>query len=275
MLLSFSKYTGLGNDFIFIDNRHKTLTPNAELVKKLCHRTMGIGGDGTVFLEESQIADYRMRIFNADGSEAEMCGNALRSMCLFLEELGLEQKEGYYIQTFERTLFIKRVGDLVSCDMGEIKDIELNKHIQLANSPITGHFLNTGVPHFVIFSSDINKVDVEEVGKAISFHPAFMPKRTNVNFIDINSQGEVLIRTFERGVEAETFACGTGAAASAIVAHLVVGLASPVYVRTKLGEYLKFEFDSLKGQISNFKMIGPATHVFKGSLMLSEFLVKA
>ncbi len=273
MGISFSKYTGLGNDFIFIDNRALGLYLEPENIQRLCHRSLGIGSDGIVFLETSQVADYKMRIFNADGYEAEMCGNALRCLYLFLEELGLESKKEFLIETYERLLKISKESDLVRCEMGEVKSLELNKSINLSQSSIIGHFLNTGVPHFVILSNDLTNLDVQALGDEISHHRAFYPDRTNVNFISISDNNEVEIRTYERGVEAETFACGTGAAAAAIVSHLLKGVDSPVLVKTRLGQFLKFEFEACKDKILNLTMVGPAKLVFQGTVNLQDALL--
>ncbi|MCH9631740.1 MAG: Diaminopimelate epimerase [Chlamydiae bacterium] len=273
MGISFSKYTGLGNDFIFIDNRTLDLHLDPNEIQRLCHRSLGIGGDGIVFLESSQVADYKMRIFNADGHEAEMCGNALRCFYIFLEELALANKPELLIETYDRLLKISKELDLVRCEMGEVKSLELNKSINLSQGAISGHFLNTGVPHFVILTNDLPNVDVQALGEEISHHCAFQPSRTNVSFISISDDNEVVIRTYERGVEAETLACGTGAAAAAIVAHLLKNIQSPVTVKTRLGQFLKFEFDASQNKILNLTMTGPAKLVFHGTVNLHEALL--
>ncbi len=273
MEISFSKYNGLGNDFIFIDNRTHEISLDPKELQSLCHRSLGIGADGVVFLEDSQSADFKMKIFNADGHEAEMCGNALRCLYLFIKELSVDQKDEYLIETFDRSLKISTESDLIKCELGSIKDLLLNKKIQLSNLAVTGHFLNTGVPHFVVFSDNLPAIDVETLGREISSHNAFLPSRTNVNFISISDNSEVHIRTFERGVEKETLACGTGAAAAAISAHLTMGLSCPITVKPSLGENLEFDFTASQNQILNLTMKGSAKFVFQGKINVSALLL--
>lgn len=269
-MFAFSKYSGLGNDFVFIDNRNLFFPVEKELIQWICHRQLGIGADGVVLLQNSKYADYQMRIFNADGSEAEMCGNALRCLYLFLEELQIEGKS-FLIETFDRKLQISRQENLICCEMGEVSDLELNKKVLLSNQIYKGHFVNTGVPHFVIIVDDIEKIKVEELGRALSFHEDFGPDRCNVNFISIK-EDQIHIRTYERGVEKETLACGTGAAAAAVIAYYILKKSSPTLVKTRLGSFLKFSFEYRQGELSHLKMIGPANYVFRGEMSFKKVL---
>lgn len=269
-MFSFSKYSGLGNDFIFIDDRSLAFPIDQEIIQNMCHRKLGIGSDGLVLVQKSQKADILMRIFNSDGNEAEMCGNALRCLYLFLEEIGFSSTS-YLIETYERLLRISKEGDKVLCEMGEPKILKIDQKLSLGNQTFVGHFVNTGVPHFVIFVDDLKKVDVENLGRVLSFNPYFGLARSNINFVRICNDC-LEIRTYERGVEEETLACGTGAAAAAVVAHLTHKIPSPIEVQTKLGSTLKFNFDMLGGNIQNINMIGDASYVFKGFFSLKKVL---
>ncbi len=273
MLLPFSKYSGLGNDFIFIDNRFLQLAFDSLVLQKLCHRHLGIGADGVVVVESSSVADCKMRIYNPDGSEAKMCGNALRCLYLFLEKINKESQKSYRVETCERLLTISKEGDLVRCQMGNVHSVKLHQLIKLSQLSITGHFLNTGVPHFIIFVDELDKVNVAILGETISHHPAFAPERTNVNFVSKLGHSELEIRTFERGVEGETLACGTGACAAAIVYSLLNEIPSPIKVRTRLGEHLLFDFQKQQEQILNLTMLGPAQFIFEGQVFFEAFSV--
>lgn len=270
MSLAFSKYSGLGNDFVFIDNRQLFFDEDPKRIQMICQRRLGVGADGVVLLENSKKADYKMRIFNADGYEAEMCGNAIRALYLFLEDLQIHKKS-FRIETYERVLSLWREGDLIGCEMGMTKDLQLNLKIPLAQQEIVAHFVNTGVPHLVLVTKNLEKVNVLELGRALSHHPLFQPKRTNVNFIQRSDEG-IAIRTYERGVEKETLACGTGSAAGAIISSLVLGLASPIEVLTKSGGALKFIFDREKEAAFNISMLGSAKRIYTGSLDLDALL---
>lgn len=243
-MLSFAKYQGAGNDFILIDNR--TLHFDCKLVSKLCHRKFGIGADGVVLLE----SNFRMRIFNSDGSEAESCGNGLRCLMRFLLDLGFP-KADYQIQVGNRVVQAGFVGDKIRIDMGEALHFK-----QLLIEGHEVHFLNTGVPHTVLFSAE---ADLATIGPFLRYHEHFQPAGTNVNIAQLGNDGALYIRTYERGVEAETLACGTGAAAVALIASQKYGLKNPIRVHA-LGGEMEVLVDGLK-----VSLIGEATKVFEGS----------
>ncbi|MCH9634771.1 MAG: Diaminopimelate epimerase [Chlamydiae bacterium] len=267
-MLSFSKYVGLGNDFIFVDCLTSSISLDQETIKSLCNRYEGIGADGLILVLKSQVADCRMRIFNADGSEAEMCGNALRCFYPFLKSLGIS-KEVYQIETKSSLLEISKQGSDILCEMGDVSQIVWDIELVLdEKKTLKGHFLNTGVPHFVIPTSNLARLPVLPLGHYVRNHPQFAPEGTNVNFISLNQDKVIEIRTYERGVESETQACGTGCAAAAIVGHFLFGLAFPIQVKPLHGGVLKFNFDTANGQIKNLKMLGPALFVFKGEIPL-------
>jgi diaminopimelate epimerase len=210
--LNFKKMVGTGNDFIVIDTGPKEL--NA-LAKKICDRKTGIGADGVLVIEKSKVADFRMRILNADGSEAEMCGNGLRCAVLYKgieKKVKVETKAGIYEGEI--------TGDnMVRIKMEEPKDLRLDFPLSVNTRKIKANFINTGVPHAVVFVQGIDKIDVGAIGSAIRYHKEFKPKGTNVNFVEIIDAENVRIRTYERGVEGETLSCGTGSVASAIITN--------------------------------------------------------
>lgn len=269
MDVAFSKYSGCGNDFILIDNR-KELFPhnNSALIAKLCRRPEGIGADGIVLLENSQQADYRMRIFNADGFEAEMCGNGLRCLKKFIEALGVKASS-LMIETKERKLKVEENGEGIMASLGEPKHIKLHLSLAIDNTSYVTHYLDTGVPHAVHFVNRLEEVDVNGLGRKIRFHDAFAPKGANANFVELQGEHHIALRTYERGVEQETLACGTGAAASAIAAVLIYHLKPPIKVETRSGIPLivNLIFDE-QAVIKEVQQTGPASFHFQGTIAL-------
>lgn len=265
--MKFSKYEGCGNDFVIFDNRNTTFPIQKKLIPNLCHRKMGIGADGVILLETSMSADFRMRIFNADGSEAEMCGNGIRCLLKFIQELGY-RKDSYLIETMEKNLRVTSVGSEVKVEMAEPYDIEWNQTLTVGSAFYHLHSMNTGVPHVVIFVEDLQNVNVNQISPPIRHHSAFLPKGTNVNFATVLPDGMVRVRTYERGVEQETLACGTGATATAIIASHVHGLANHVKVQTESGKILTVQFTQENNQFSNVTLTGPANFIFRGEITL-------
>jgi diaminopimelate epimerase len=263
MHISFSKYEGAGNDFILIDNRLQEFIPTPEQVRALCDRKLGIGADGLIALEVGMRAPFRMRIFNADGFEAEMCGNGLRCLKRFLEAKGVVSTP-VLVETKERVLHIENEGQNVKTSMGDPKDLRLD--ISLERDQIV-HFVNTGVPHAVQFVEDLETLDIETRGPFIRRHPKFGPKGANANFVKVHL-GTLAIRTFERGVEGETLACGTGAVASAIIAALKYRLDLPIRVVPKSLETLTVDFQLEGDRIFNVTQTGPAQFIFQGSFYI-------
>lgn len=258
--MDFSKYTGCGNDFILIDNRSSLFFPDRQLISALCHRQQGIGADGFILLENSSQADYRMRIFNSDGGEAEMCGNGIRCLMRFLLDLG-EPQRPYLIETMERLVRLSCLGEAVTAEMGDPTEVRW----RLALEPHEIHHLNTGVPHAVLCVEDLEQIDLEGLGRALRFHPSWGTQGANINFIS-RSRGRLAYRTYERGVEGETLACGTGAVAVALTASELWNLPSPLQVWTRSGEALEIGFQKVQGQYRHVTMTGPATRVFTGTL---------
>lgn len=248
--LSFVKYQGAGNDFILIDDRAQMFDPAQ--VKSLCHRKFGIGADGVILLQQDLVADFRMRIFNSDGSEAESCGNGLRCLMKFLHHLGLP-KRPYRIATANRMVEADFLGEKISIQMGAALNVK-----QLYICGFEVHSLDTGVPHAVVFVPDVQKVDVVRDGTALRHHPLFQPRGTNVNFATLQNDGSIQVRTFERGLEGEPLACGTGAAAVGTIASQNYGLPNPIRICFAGGE-IEICIDG-----KEVKMIGEAFKVFEG-----------
>jgi diaminopimelate epimerase len=270
MSFDFSKYSGLGNDFIFVDNRRQSFPIESTFIQNICNRHDGIGADGVVLLENSREADHKMRIFNSDGHEAEMCGNALRCFYLFLKELGFE-RSSFQVETYDRVLRIAQEQNEISCEMGEVSSIEWDIDLTFNEMLLKGHFIHTGVPHVVIPTTQLNQLPILPLGRFVRMHPHFQPHGTNVNFISLNKDQTVQIRTYERGVELETQACGTGGAASAIIAHLLYQIPTPISIKTIQGNILTYDFLYKNGIVEGFKMKGPAAYVFKGTMPLKHF----
>lgn len=259
-LVAFSKYSGCGNDFILVDNRTSRFpVENKTLIQTLLNRRHGIGADGLILLENSTHAAYKMRIFNPDASEAEMCGNGIRCLVKFAADLGL-LFDNLVIETLSGNLPAKFSGDGISIKMPYPSEI---KNVTFSDSAIKISHLNTGVPHAILFVDDLENVPVEELGPSIRHHPQFGKSGTNVNWVQIINSNTLSIRTFERGVEGETLACGTGATAAALASAAKFQLKNPLFILTKSGDTLKIEFTD-----KEVWMEGPAQKVFTGEIKI-------
>ena len=253
--MKFAKYQGTGNDFIMIDNRAKTFAKSQSEIELLCHRRFGIGADGLILLENAEGYDFRMVYYNSDGTEGSMCGNGGRCTVRFAHDLGI---------IGESTKFIATDGEHLAsvCD----EDIYLKMidvpHIEQFNEY---DFANTGSPHYVTYVHDLENTDVYEIGNKIRFSPEWVAKGgTNVNFVQINDAQTIAVRTYERGVEDETYSCGTGVTACALSAHLKHGMASPIFIKT-LGGQLQVSFQNGPNHsFTDIYLIGPAVQVFEG-----------
>jgi diaminopimelate epimerase len=273
MELHFVKLTGAGNDFVAVDNLHGALgsTDQGTLARTLCDRHFGIGADGLLVIESSDKADFRMMYYNADGSLGGMCGNGGRCAAFYARSLGLTAQP----LRFEALDFVYQaefVADTVRLSMKDPADIARSILVQLPDGPLTVHGIDTGSPHIVTFVKDLGGVSVDKMGRTLREHPRFAPKGTNVNFVQRLEDGGVAMRTYERGVEAETLACGTGSIASAVIAHLEFGLKPPIRVRTWSSQYLDVDFKSQGCQITDVKLQGPAVSVFAGTALYDPAL---
>lgn len=266
-MISYSFYSGAENRFILIDNRSRKL-PDAKSkwVTRLCNSVQPIA-DGVILAESSSLADAKMRIFNRDGSEAEMCGNGLRVFIRFLEEIGI-QKKNYKIETLASSemgiLSGSILGEEVEVVMGSPHSYRWDLSLTFDEKSYTGHFLNTGVPQFVISLPSISRVPVETLGRKIRFHETFGIQGTNVTFMSISSDKSVNVRVYERGVEGETLACGTGAVAACVVGALRHGLSSPVQANFRTKESLLISFSHEEKSVSSVSVRGPAKKIGQG-----------
>jgi len=269
MKFSFTKYSGCGNDFVVIDDRALCFpTENGDAIQQICRRRIGVGADGVILLQNSLSADFRMRIFNADGNEAEMCGNGIRCLMKFIRQLGVQRTQ-LDIATGAGTLRVEHLEDgCVAVAMGAPKGMQWGLQFTVDSSNYNIHYMTMGVPHAIHFTENLESIDLPKIGKKFRNLPFFSPCGTNFNAVAIESTGELRNRTYERGVEGETLACGTGCTAVALAAHKIYGLPSPITVHTKSKEQLKISFDFVGEQFSNVAMIGPANRVFDGEVAI-------
>ena len=263
----FSKMAGAGNDFIVVDNRDVKIAARSLYAKKWCDRKKSIGGDGLLLLEKSGKADFKMRIFNPDGSEAEMCGNGVRCIGQFSYDNRLTGKR-FQMETIAGIIDVEIKGSIVKARMIDPKDIKLDLNILLQGRSTVLSFVNTGVPHAVCFVKSLKEVDVEGTGQAIRTHEYFKPRGTNANFIQLLPGNAILIRTYERGVEGETLSCGTGSTAGALIAAATHRLKSPVAVKTKSGETLKIYFTRDGESFRDVYLEGSVQKCFQGRVRL-------
>ena len=308
MPIVFTKYHGAGNDFVLIDNRKNSFSiENPQFIVHLCNRRKGIGADGVLIIEPSLIGDCKMRIFNADGSQPSMCGNAMRCVTDFLGEcniytnhmknrfliasalsqnwdphscLAIDSQHKSVTQIFNieaggRLFLCKKKGKKISINLGTPQIYHFPLQLSLHRGKVSTYVLNTGVPHAVLFVDDICEISLLEWGKEIRSHLAFAPEGVNVNFVKLNEDGSISLRTYERGVEAETLACGTGAAAAAWTAAHLYSLKDSVIVKTRchpheivFQESMCFSFLTTARGDKEIEMLGTAESVFSGIIDL-------
>ncbi|GAB4247432.1 MAG: diaminopimelate epimerase [Candidatus Methylacidiphilales bacterium] len=268
MTLAFTKMTGAGNDFVCVNNRAGTVKLTRRRIAALCHRQFGIGADGLLALEKAtrQGVDCRMRYYNSDGGEAEMCGNGARCFARFAARVLRWKKPFLRIQTKAGLVTAEFSGEEVRVGLTPPGPISGPLHLVAGGGELDVWSVNTGVPHAVVFVEDAEAVDVVTLGRALRFHERFAPKGTNVNFVQRPAKGPLLVRTYERGVEVETLACGTGVAASALTAARVFGLTSPVRLRVAGGAVLEVGFEPSGDGFANVTLKGPATFVYEGTI---------
>ena len=269
-MLRFTKMNGAGNDFILFDNRTRDIDLDRNQIAQLCDRHRGIGADGILLLEKpTNRADFRMRYFNADGGEAEMCGNGARCFARFANKVG-GQKAKISFETPAGVISAEFGGDLVTLRMTEPTDLRLAVDLPVAAENKTVHFINSGVPHVVIPVAKIDDADVRREGAAIRHHKMFSPNGTNVNFIEKRGPNKIAIRTYERGVEDETLACGTGIVASALIFAASENTNGPINVIARGGDELEVGFEKSGDRFRNVTLTGPAEFVFEGTIEISE-----
>lgn len=265
--INFYKMSGCGNDFIIIDNRDFVVpTQNlSEFAKKICFRRMSAGADGLVLIENTMDADFKWRFYNSDGSLAEMCGNAARCTARFAFLHNIAGPEMSF-KTGAGIISAQVMGENAKVKMTAPKDIKDKDTIEIDGRPLDFISLNTGVPHVVIKVDEIDSIDVINIGKKIRFHEKFSPTGTNVNFISRTSGNNIVIRTYERGVENETLACGTGCVAAALACAKDRGGSSPVKCLTKSGNILTIHFTKEQTGFEDVFLEGDARIIYKGEL---------
>jgi diaminopimelate epimerase len=269
MQLSFTKMNGAGNDFVLIDNRDASLALASTSIIRLCDRHRGVGADGVLVVEPPKNgADFRMRYYNADGGEAEMCGNGARCFARFARKVSGTTAEKISFETPAGIIGAECLGELVQITMSDPHSHRDPQILETNGRPLEVHFLNTGVPHAVVFVNDLESVAVVKVGAALRYHSAFAPKGTNANFAQFLAPSSIAIRTYERGVEDETLACGTGVCAAALLHHLRSGDPSPISVRVRGGDTLQVDFEKTPGGFRHVTLTGPADFVFDGEISL-------
>ena len=267
-MLHFSKMNGAGNDFVVLDNRDENLRFSGEEIARLCHRQLGIGADGLLMVEPAQNGGaYRMRYYNSDGGEAEMCGNGARCFAKFLDHLEGDTHQSISFETMAGMVSATFPGgDDVCVHLSDPTDLTLGESPPVNSSPLTVHSVNTGVPHAVVVIDDLSTIDIDSLGASIRRHDHFAPAGTNVNFMQVNGPSNISVRTFERGVEGETLACGTGMVANALVHHELTGDPPPITVTVHSGDNLQVSFEKTAESYTGVTLTGPAEFVFEGEI---------
>ena len=259
MKLQFSKYQGAGNDFILVDDRNSSFSWEKDEIEKLCDRHFGIGADGLILLQTDENTDFKMVYFNSDGREGSMCGNGGRCVVRFAEDLGLIQNETQFnaVDGMHEAVIS---ADIIQLKMTNVANV---------NSYPSHLFLNTGSPHHIEFVHEVDAVDVKHLGAQIRYGNPYFDEGSNVNFVEVLRDNSLKIRTYERGVEDETLACGTGITAAAIAAFESGKIkANPVKVQA-IGGDLEVRFEkNASGGYENIWLIGPAEKVFQGIIEL-------
>jgi diaminopimelate epimerase len=251
--IHFFKMTGAGNDFIVIDNRKGLVDADhcRDFVLCACRRKLSVGADGVILIENDPEVDFKWRFFNADASEAEMCGNGARCAARFALLTGIVRAPRMAFRTMAGIIKAELLDDKVKVQMTSPHSLRPDLSLEADGRAFHVGSINTGVPHAVYFAADENEVesiDVQRYGRALRFHPHFQPAGTNANFVYVKDSSHMIVRTYERGVEGETLACGTGCIASTLIAAARDRVVSPVDVRTRGGETLKVYFEMPGGK---------------------------
>jgi diaminopimelate epimerase len=265
--IPFYKMSGSGNDFILIDNRDGIVEDQnlKQLVVGACRRKMSVGADGLLLIEKSNRADFKWQFYNADGSRAEMCGNGARCAGRFAFLAGIAGPQLSF-ETDAGIVTAEVSGDRVKIGMTDPTDLKENETLLVGGTEVSYDFINTGVPHVVITTSDIERIDVFESGRAIRYHEAFSPAGTNVNFMESLGEHTIAVRTYERGVEDETLACGTGCVAASLMMCLKHQWSSPVDIRTRSKAMLRVYYTFQNGVFTHVYLEGDARVIYQGIL---------
>ncbi len=268
--IPFWKLSGSGNDFIVIDYR-RPMPSQDEMrvfVSKVCRRGLSVGADGVILIKYSSVADYGWHYYNADGSEVAMCANGSRCAARF----AVENKIAPPKHTFEtlagivRAEVVEENGVGVRVYLPDPSALHLGIDVEIGDQVLCGHFVNTGVEHVVYFVDDVQKVDVIALGRKTRYHHLFAPSGTNANFVSLTDRHQMKIRTYERGVENETLACGTGAIASALIATALDKIERPVSLLTQSGTVLEVDFKQEGSTFKDISLKGDARIIYRGEI---------
>lgn len=265
--IAFSKMAGGGNDFIVIDNRQGRIGEVEDLTRRICTRRLSVGADGLILVETSPRATFRMRYYNADGSLGSFCGNGTRCAARF----------AFLNVIAPRKMTIETDAGIVGAEIGERgevtialpapRDFVASRPLEVRGESLPGSYIRVGVPHYVLYvEGDLWALDIDGVGRAVRHHPDLRPEGANVNFVAVRDVHSIEVRTWERGVEAETLACGSGVVASVAVSTLFRRVSSPVSVLTRSGITLEVSFDHSGGTFENLRLKGDARLVYKSTL---------
>lgn len=270
MILHFTKMHGAANDFIMLDDREKTVPwQDYVLMSLLAARRTGVGCEGIILIQKSKRADFRMRFLNPDGTEVDMCGNGARCAAWFAHKIGAAPRS----MTMETSCGLLDAEILDDCNvkvwMPEPTARSYGIKITVDDKVIEGDYINTGVPHFVVHAESPEAIDIDTLGRAIRLHPAFAPEGVNVDFVALRESNRLSMRTYERGVEAESGACGTGAVAAAITTVEAHAGTLPITVRTSGGFMLNIDADWRNNRCTGLTLTGPVREVYQGSIDLA------
>ena len=270
--IPFSKMNGCGNDFILIDNRTEQVSSDpAAFCRSVCRRKLSVGADGLILIESSDAFDFQWQFYNADGSRAEMCGNGARCAARFAHLLGIAGEKMVFL-TDAGPIEAQIRGDQVTIKMTPPADCRMDVAIELSVGRRTVSSINTGVPHVVLEIDGLAETDIVSLGREIRRHAHFAPAGTNVNFVQPDGAKRLLVRTYERGVEDETLACGTGCVAAALVTALRRGWPSPVPVVTRSGGILTIHFQKDGDRFHDVYLEGDARMVYTGEIQPDALL---
>lgn len=279
--IKFHKLTGAGNDFIFIDlNENRDFSISSDLIKKLCDRRFGIGSDGVIVISDVPEYSFNMEYYNSDGSKGSLCGNGARCS-IWYSNISGRNKDNFVKFLCDN---VKYSGEIIVKELTKFylkspTQVKLNFRVKEAGQLIKASFINTGSPHLVInindvlqnislpnsFYSELKNFPVIELGRGLRYHPDFQPQGTNVNFYQ-ETEDEIILRTYERGVENETLACGTGSVATALISYLNQKKSPPIKIKTWGGDTLIVNFEIENKRIRNLSLTGPAKLVFSGEI---------
>jgi diaminopimelate epimerase len=267
MRIPFFKMSGSGNDFIVIDDRNYILSGIQlnQFARRICRRNVSVGADGLILIEASEKADFKWQFFNSDGSEADLCGNGGRCVARLAHLLGIAGRKMKF-ETRAGIIHAEVEERNVKLELTSPSDITMDIVLSLEDENILLHSINTGVPHAVIFRDSLEEVDVQDIGRKIRFHPRFQPAGTNVDWVKIIKTDLLEVRTYERGVEDETLACGTGTVASALIASMKAQVSSPVKVKTRGGEILTVYFKKRGNTFEEVAFEGEVKIICQGEL---------